>query len=246
MRRFFVSPDDLKLKTVELVGDEFHHLKTVTRLEAGENVELLDGQGGLAKATILSIEKRKALLEIVSVAQLPSLPFPHLTLAVCIPKFQTMDLIIQKSAELGVQKLVPLLSERSFVRKDSPVLREKRARWNKISLESCKQCGRSWPMEILDPVSLETFLIQSDSKSSVFLFEGEATQNIKSELSKMNSSLKNISAIIGPEGGFSLGEVALFRTKDLKPVTLGDLVLRVETACIATLSVIKYHFDLMR
>ncbi len=251
MRRFFISPEQLGAKAepghrVDLTGEEFHHLKNVTRLEPGERVELLDGEGRLALAEIKSIGKKLATLEVLEIKDLPPLPKPYIRLAVCLPKFQTMDLIVQKAAELGVKEIVLLLSERSFMKKNSEVLTDKITRWKKISLEACKQSGRSWPMEIPAINTLQNFLENTDLKSAVFLFEGESVQDIKSELVNFNRQTEWVTVIIGAEGGFSPDEVSSLQTKGLKPITLGDLVLRVETACITIVSVIKYHFDLMR
>jgi 16S rRNA (uracil1498-N3)-methyltransferase len=250
MRRFFVNPGDLKeSSTLELTGDEFHHLKNVCRLEVGERVELLDGEGGLARAEILNIEKKSAELSIISVSQIAELPYPHTEIILSIPRFQKMELIIQKCAELGATSITPVVSDRSFVKTISLDLESKIERWNKISNEACKQSGRAWPLKLKAPSKLQDEL--AVTSNGLFLFEGEGQTDIKTYLSELsarsvNTPIKNIRIFIGAEGGFSPAEVELFKNQNLKPVTLGPLVLRVETACISILSVIQYHFDLMR
>lgn len=249
MRRFFINPDELNQNSVVLTGEEFHHLKNVTRLDAGERLELLDGQGRVALAEIVSLEKKRANLKIISVEQLKALPKPWIQLAVSVPKFQTMDLIVQKAAELDVRTVIPILSQRSFVKKKSELLDSKIERWNKISREACKQCGRPWPMEVTPGKALAEELENATGANSLFLYEGEGMKDIKTLLTQkisLNSRPETVTLFIGAEGGFSPEEVESFVGKGLEPVTLGATVLRVETACIAVISVIKYHLDLMR
>src|SRR5437868_196291 len=100
MRRFFIQSDQgFNGNSVELTGDEFHHLRNVCRLEEGERVELLDGRGKIALATITEIGKKSANLQIEKVNELPPPPWPQIEIVLCVPRFQKMDLIIQKSVE---------------------------------------------------------------------------------------------------------------------------------------------------
>src|SRR5689334_20042084 len=143
MRRFFVEPQDLKDRGhVTLTGDEFHHLKNVCRLEVGERVELLDGRGRLALAEITEMTKRDATLEVKNIETLSPPAKPDVEIVLCVPRFQKMDLIIQKCVELGATKISPVVSERSFVKTISKDLTGKLKRWEKISSEACKQSGR--------------------------------------------------------------------------------------------------------
>lgn len=245
MRRFFVSPEELKKETVILKDDEFHHLKNVCRLEEGERIELLDGQGHVALSLIKNIDKKQALIEVQETKKLPPLAEPHIEIILSLPRFQTMDEIIQKSVELGVKKIIPVLSDRSFLKKPSSDLKAKIERWNKIGLSACKQSGRAWPMEITQAVEIEKLLEEKSSIPSLFLYEGEAAQDIHAALAKLTKP-RGIRVYIGAEGGFSPREVELFQAAGMLPITLGDLVLRVETACIAATAVIKYHFNLLK
>lgn len=244
MRRFFVSPQEFKQDQVLLKDEEFHHLKNVCRLEEGERVEILDGRGGIATATIQKIDKKQAQLEITERRTLPALPQPQINLILSLPRFQKMDTIIQKSVELGVAQIIPVFSDRSFLKKPSADLKSKIHRWNKIALEACKQSGRAWPLVLTVAVDLEEQLEKTAPQSALFLYEGEGALNIKQALEKLTLP-PEINVYIGAEGGFSPREVELFVQKGLKPITLGELVLRVETACITIAAVIKYHFNLM-
>lgn len=243
-----MSPTDL-ISNSDLIlgGDEFHHLKNVCRLEEGEWVELLDGQGHMAQAQIVKIEKKQALLKVEAVRALPELPKPHINLVLSIPKPQTMDLIIQKAVEVGVHSITPVLSDRSFFRKKDKSLIAKLERWEKIASQACKQCGRAWPMALNEVTTLKEALNRPASEQGLFLYEGEGQVDFKTALIKMKSAPQDtLDLYIGSEGGFSLEEVEVFKQKGLQAVTLGSLVLRVETACIVAAAVIKYEFDHLR
>ena len=254
MRRFFVEQGSLvDGAKIQLDGDEFHHLKNVCRLEEGERVELLDGRGLIALSEIETLGKRSATLKIIVIQKMPEQPAPHVRIILGVPRFQKMDLIIQKCVELGATEVTPVVSDRSFVKKLSKELDGKVGRWNKVAIEACKQSGRAWPMKIGEFSRLqdevEKFAVGGTSgakDSGLFLYEGDAATDIKSALQKFATTPRELNLFIGAEGGFSPEEVSLFKAKGLKPVTLGPLVLRVETACITILSIIQYHFDLMR
>jgi 16S rRNA (uracil1498-N3)-methyltransferase len=247
VRRFFVEPGELVLgQSVELGGDEFHHLKNVSRLEEGERVELLDGRGKIAVALIASMQKKSATLTIESIENLPPLPKPEIEIVLCVPRFQKMDLIIQKSVELGAAEITPVVSERSFLKTITKELTSKHARWEKIAAEACKQSGRAWPLRLRVASTLTEKIKEADPAYSLFLYEGESATDIKTALSSLKGSVDKLAIFIGAEGGFSPEEVQAFVEKGMKPVTMGPLVLRVETACIAILSVIQYAFGVMR
>jgi 16S rRNA (uracil1498-N3)-methyltransferase len=247
MRRFFLQPSE-KLEadnSVSLTGDEFHHLRNVSRLEAGERVELLDGKGKIALATIREIGKKAAWLDVNSVHDVPPMSKPHIEIILCVPRFQKVDLIIQKSAELGAVALTPVVSDRSFIKTLSKDNLGKVSRWEKIATEACKQSGRAWPLHVNEFSTLEDKISQTPKGQGLFLYEGETALDIQVCLSQWKNPEK-ISVFIGAEGGFSPAEVEKFQSCGMGPVTLGPLVLRVETACIAILSVIQYHFGGMR
>jgi len=253
VRRFWISPEDISDggATVTLSGDEFHHLSHVARLGEGERLELLTGDGRIATGEILSITKKNAEIKILSVNRLPPPPEPRVSLILSVPRFQKMDLILQKCVELGCHEMIPVVSEKSFVKTINSDLKGKIPRWKKIILEACKQSGRAWPMEIREPQKLshEVARIQSSSdQAGLFLYEGEGVVDIKSALHKIRQggALRSIACFVGAEGGFSPQEVGFFGDAGFHSVTMGPLVLRVETACIALLGVIQYEFDYMR
>jgi len=245
MRRFFTTPDELTQDEVVITGDEFHHLKNVSRLEVGELVELLDGAGHIARCKIVKLEKRSATLEVLERKLLPRPGFPRVEIVLCLPRFQKMDLIIQKAVELGAAQITPVVSDRSFLKTLTHGLFEKTSRWAKIATEANKQSGRAWPLTIEKPTELSKLISSEQAGRSLFLYEGEGAVDIKTALNSFKEVPESIKVFIGAEGGFSPNEVENFRGHGLMPITMGPLVLRVETACIAILSVIEYHFNLM-
>ena len=249
MRRFWVDPQELQSPgtLVTLKDDEFHHLVHVSRLEEGERLELLSGDGRIATGILKKISKRSAEVEVQSIEQLPP-PFePRVTLVISVPRFQKMDLILQKCVELNAFRIVPVVSDRSFVKTLSADLKGKIPRWRKIVLEACKQSGRAWPMDLAEPETLDKYIgrMGHTQETGLFFYEGEGVLDVKTALQKIPSNA-NITCFVGAEGGFSTREVDLFRQSGFAPITLGPLVLRVETACITLLSVIQYQFGYMK
>jgi 16S rRNA (uracil1498-N3)-methyltransferase len=172
-------------------------------------------------------------------------------LALAVSRFPVMDAIVEKAVELGVKSIQPLFTEFSFVRTRSALSANKVERWDKIVRSATQQCGRGDLMPISPALGLDEFLSKFNQKSSVmglFAYEGPSTLSVKdyvTEKKKEAGPLKEIWVFVGSEGGFSYDEVEKLRNLALHPVTLGSQVLRVETACMALVSVLKYDFDLM-
>lgn len=245
MRRFFSLGTQIEPGlVVTLEGDEHHHLKNVCRLEVGEQVEILNGKGDIATAVIENVGKKSTSVRLTSCEKLSPPEKPLIRVVLCLPKLATFETVIQKMVELGASEVIPVVSDRSFVKKVTPDLLKKSQRWERIGLEACKQSGRAWPLTIHSVGTLKKMIQECDSKAGLFLYEGPGMQDIKTALKEVKG--EEVTIFVGSEGGFSLTELEQFKTKGLVPITMGPLVLRVETACIALLSVIKYEFDRMR
>ena len=189
-------------------------------------------------------------VQVLEERSLPPLPRPNICLAVSIPRFSTFETIIEKSVELGVHTLQPYFSDYSFVRDLAKIPEVKWERWQKILRGAAQQSGRGALMELAKPLELKELLKTFNRKPKVgglFPYEGEASFGVKTALEaiKGSESLEEFWVFVGSEGGFSLQEVAEFKASGLEPASLGPQVLRVETACVALVSVIKYQFNLM-
>lgn len=246
MRRFWIQQSPLEVGLVlEVERDEFHHLCVVCRQSEGSRFEILNGSGKAYFSVLRSIGKKKAEIELLEERDVVQQRPPWLRLFVSLPKFATFDTILEKSVELGVKSVHPLLSDFSFVRSLEKVSGSKKERWSRIVNGATRQCGRGDLMEVAEIVRLSESLAEfnrSKGLLGLFPYEGEAAQSFSQALSKWQNHVhEEIWCYVGSEGGFSDREIELFRIYGFEPCTLGEQVLRVETACLALTSVIKYH-----
>jgi 16S rRNA (uracil1498-N3)-methyltransferase len=220
-RRFHVS--DLDSETVRLSSEEAHHLVQVLRLREGAEVSLFDGKGGAAGAIVHRIAGGEVELRILGPE--PSRESPlSLTLAVAPPKGDRMSLLIQKLTELGVTRVIPLETERG--RSGASL-----ERWRRIGVEACKQSGRSRSPEVAAPRSFEEVLNERGRLM--------AAHPCAPPLSPPLGTAA-IVALIGPEGGWSEGELALTASRGVTLFGLGPRTLRTETAAIAVAALLQF------
>lgn len=253
MRRYFVNSSDVVDNKVHFQGDVFHHIFDVCRQHVGSEFEVLpEGKGIAYLVKVLNVSKKTADAKIIATREIQPLALPHINLVISVPRFNVFDAVIEKAVELGVYKIYPVFSDFSFVRSSEKISDNKTSRWQKIIVSATQQSGRADLMEIMPAVELKELLekINLSSKSiGLFSYEGRFAQSINDYLAPYLSQKNEIEEIwlfVGSEGGFSEGEVAKFKQLGLNPVTIGTQVLRVETACIALISVLKYSFGLMR
>ena len=194
---------------------------------------------------VVEHSKNKALLKVLVTREIPPLPRPYLELCIGIPRYVIMDKVVEKSVELGVHRIRPFVSSNSFIKRPESLPESKFQRWQRMIRSSTQQCGRGELMT-LDPIqSLNQLLSQfKDSKESplgLFLYEGVAEMSLHKALTRISHSNHSIWVFVGGEGGFSDEEVHTFAQAQMPSITFGDQVLRVETACVALLSVLKYE-----
>jgi 16S rRNA (uracil1498-N3)-methyltransferase len=217
------------------------HIAAALRMKPGETLVLCDGKGTEYAATISQIGRAELVAEIVNEAK-REMPYPRVTLGQGLPKSDKMDWIVQKATELGVSNILPLATERTIVKiKDE----EKRInRWQKIAREAAMQSNRMDIPDIGQIVSFKEFLrsLTPDPRTLLLLPWEEGTEPIKNVL-RQNAEVKNILILIGPEGGFSVAEADMAKSKGFHLVSLGPNILRTETAAIAVLSMIGYEFS---
>jgi 16S rRNA (uracil1498-N3)-methyltransferase len=243
MHRFRVEAGLLQSETVLLNKEESRHAITVLRLKNGDVVELFDGKGKSAGGIVTGFEDGQVSVMVNQNKMTTCSPRTEITLAVSVIKPEPMDLLIQKACELGVSCIQPLLTDRTVVQLSNDRWENKIKRWNKIASESCKQCGQS-RVPLVEPVlRFKEFLKKSWNYSAVLI----PTLAVKGEPLKIfferNSSAKSLLALIGPEGDFSAEEVREVEKKGGKPVNLGGLVMRSETAGIYVLSAAQFYYQ---
>ncbi len=219
------------------------------RFQLNEEFEIVFGGTEAWRACLVTIQKKSAQVQILSTRKLPEIKPPFVNLAVGVTKWSTFEEIIEKSVELGVSRLQPLITDFSFIRslKDWPESRTERFR--KIIKSATEQCGRGPLMKIENPLLLRDFVKDINPQVGdlgLFAYEGPAQRSLRVELKDQHRHQpQNIWGVIGPTGGFSHNEVELMKTRGYPPLTLGNQILRADTACFAMISVIKYEFGLM-
>lgn len=235
-------------EAIDLQGDVFHHIIDVCRQTAGHHFELLNGDGNAYLVRLENVGKKSAEAVVVEIRKIAAIKEPHIHVYLSVPKFQKVDLILEKLVELGVAEITPFASEFSFVRKAADkALADKYSRWQRIIEGATRQCGRGELMKLNQPISFTQILDlinRNADTAGLFAYEGEGRLTMKEALREMKAKKpREVAVIIGSEGGFSHQEVQQFQSVGLQPVTLGEQVLRVETACFALCSIIKYEFE---
>jgi 16S rRNA (uracil1498-N3)-methyltransferase len=224
-------------ETPFLEGDEAKHLSQVLRIQSGAAVTVFDGLGNHAQARVLSVSKQRVDLMLELAESVPT-SLPDITLAQAIPKGKNMDWIVQKAVELGVSRIQPLVTRHTIVSPGG----DKAEKWRRTALEACKQCGQFTIPIIEDPLPFTEWLANRPSADlEIIASLADNPRNFRETL-KSHPDLESITLAIGPEGDFSPEETEAALTAGFVPVTLGDLVLRVETATMFCLSAIRFHY----
>lgn len=209
---------------LQISGDELHYLRKVRRHKCGDTVTVQDQSGTSFAAVIVEIQKQVAILQVGEHVDAGVEPWPiHLLSAV--PKGKILDEVIRKLNELGVQRFTPVICERSSV-----VPRDHRVeRWRRIAVQSMRQCRRTRPLEIGEPVRFEEAVaLDADHKHILHPSSGVAA----GELMSQRTGGGDVVMLVGPEGGFVEAEVGLASRHQFTPVQFGKTILRIETALI--------------
>ncbi len=244
MHRFFIEDNQILGDKVCVTGENYEHMTKSLRMKTGEKVELSNGKGLECIARVQEIHKDQVLLEVLERTTNSSEMPVEVTLYQGLPKATKMDLIVQKTVELGVTGIVPVVMERTIVEIDKKA-NKKIERWQKISEEAAKQSKRGM-IPTINPVIKLKELGKEFEKNDLNLiaYENEENSNLKKIL-ETHSYVKKIGIVIGPEGGISEKEVEYLRSLKAKTVSLGKRILRTETAGIAALSMLVYYYEML-
>jgi 16S rRNA (uracil1498-N3)-methyltransferase len=243
LRRYWVPEDSFTdTESLSLVGDTFHHICVVCRQGVGDRFEVLSrGQGFLVE--IKSLGKKKAEATVIDQRPIPQLPKPPIHLALSLPKFQTVDRVVEKMVELGVTQVHLFSSDYSFAKLKPQDMKKKTERWQKIIKGATQQTGRGELMELTEIQPLRVLLethFPDPGKKAFLAYEGEGGQGLGPGLRGSEIQSEEIWIFVGSEGGFSDQDLKLFKDYKILPISLGDQVLRVETACVTLVSILKY------
>ncbi len=236
MPRFYLPPDAWE-GDAALTGDEAKHLARVLRLRAGDRVVVFDGKGRRADAVVRDIFRDRVSLEIG--ALLPSAPpRPRIVLAQAIPKGKTMDTIVQKAVELGVAAIQPLVTRNTVVVAGD----EKSDKWRRTALEACKQCGQDSLPEIGPPLAFDAWVAKQAGFPGLKIVASLAAGSLPMrQVIRAQPVPSEVVFMVGPEGDFTSQETEHALASGFIPVSLGGIVLRVETAALFGLAALTYE-----
>ena len=248
MRRYWLPKESFQDDEILIEGETFRHIFKVCRRQVGDRFEVLTDDGRAHLVEVTELKGKVAHCRELEVRELPALPQPHIHLALSVSKPATMEKVIEKSVELGVQSLHFFSSDFSFAKFKEKDFENKQRRWQRILLGATQQTGRGDLMKLTFHQSLNVLLEESTAAEEalgIFAYEGEAPQKLSQALEERPSEMKNLWIFVGSEGGFSENDVKLFSDFKMIPTSLGDQVLRVETACVTLVSIIKYDLGLL-
>jgi 16S rRNA (uracil1498-N3)-methyltransferase len=249
-RRFYAPPDAFSsdLGSLTLQSDEARHLREVLRLRPGDRVHVFNGAGKEFDCSIEESRKDTARLKVlteVTPAQ-PESPL-QMTLALALLKSDKFDLVVQKATELGVVSIVPVATKLADVRlRDDSDANKRVTRWQRIALEASKQSGRALLPDVVKPLSFDKLVQAVEVSGEQRLMFSEREGNSL----KMNDTIKakqrQITALVGPEGGWTDEEISMARDSNWSVVTLGGRTLRAETAAITVVVLLQHLYGDLR
>jgi 16S rRNA (uracil1498-N3)-methyltransferase len=240
MARFYIPPSALQGRSFILSGTEAHHALHVMRKKVGDEIDLFDGKDLSFRGRIDSVQGgaiHGTLLEDLPQKSLPV----KLTLFQALSRGPKWEWLLEKACEVGVTRIIPVVTQRTLIKLDAAQAQEKQKRWNRIALSASKQSGRTELMAVAMPVLFASALQQLDrAELSLIPWEKENDQTIQGACAGYKG--KSINVYIGPEGGWDALEVELALKAGLRPVRLGPTLLRTETAGIIAAALVLREF----
>lgn len=245
MHKFFTAADNIVNNTATILGDDVKHIYKVLRLDEGEEVVINNCLGVEYLGKINTITKTEVIVDLIEKLDVDNESPIDIYLFQGLPKSQKMDLIVQKGTELGVKEFLPVITSRVDVKLKGEF--KKLDRLNRIALEAAKQSKRTVIPTVSLPIEFNEVLNRIDDMD-VFLVPYENAENygikaLTDELTEYNkiASIKKIGILVGPEGGFEQSEIDELKDKGAYIITLGNRILRTETAGFTTTSLIQYE-----
>ena len=266
MKRIFL--DDAISENVTITGKEARHLAYSLRAKKGDQIVAVDNLGSTAVIELVDFDKEtvraKCVSEIEKVESVEALK-KHITLAECLPKQNKFDFVVEKATELGVDRIEPLISDRTIARPGNFRAKSKLERWARVAKETAEQCARDtlpefgaiqemsdWLREVSYSLGHfrrvgKTADVRFDGMGALLIFcyekeEDVSLQKVLQEYKKYEGN-KDIIVLIGPEGGFSEREVREIKSYGGVSVSLGKRILKTDTAAISALSAVQYEFS---
>ena len=251
MNRFFIKSEYIDNDVVEIDGEDFNHISNSLRLQTGDKIVISPGDGYDYIVELVEFNSDTVFGKIIDKEENITEPKINIDLAQAIPKNRNIEFVIQKGTEIGVNKIIPIETKRTIVKLSGSKEKRRIKRWQKISEEAAKQSQRGKIPQINSLVDInnrnKTEELFSGYDLIFVLYAGNASNNIKKSVKKYEGiNLKDILVLIGPEGGFAEEEIDLFnevdKEKNIEIITLGNRILRTETAGLVALTSLLYEF----
>jgi len=243
---YFIQSAQITEQKIEITGELAHHLRDVLRFGIGEIFDVVDENQRRYRISLDDITPQRLLARILTMEDKPSAPPLELHLVQALLKKPKMDWVVQKATELGVAHFLPLVTERTVVRLHTDRSKHQQDRWQKIAQEAAQQCGRTDVPQVHLPTDLKSLCDHPPKVDLKLIFwEQERERPLRSVLSH-HQPLRSLLLLIGPEGGFSRAELDLARSADFITASLGQRILRAETASLAALAILQYELGDMR
>lgn len=244
--RFFIKAEQKKDNYIIIKGKDYQHLALSLRLQQGDTIVVSEENNKLADYLVELVEFKdeEVIGEIKKIEKNKTETALDITMAQAVPKNRNMEFVIQKSTELGIKKIIPMLTERTIVRLSQKKEIKRLQRWRRIALEAAKQSQRGIIPAVTKIQNLEKIIINSDYDLVLLYWAAEKQNNFKKIVTEIEKKdISQILIIVGPEGGFSKKEVKMAVKKaGAYTVSLGPRILRTETAGIIALTTILYEF----
>ena len=237
LTRVYVNATLIPGSVVELPGDSAAHLAKVLRARSGDALVLFAGDGLEFAASVANVRGSRVTAAVGEGREIDRESPLAVTLVQCVPRGDRMDFIVQKATELGVARIVPVLSQRSILRLDESQAASKAAHWRSVAVNACEQCGRNRLPAVDAPRQLIHYLGSSPATGPRLLLEPDfAARGAAHDVGAA------VEIAIGPEGGFAAEELEAFRISGFTARRLGPRILRTETAAIAALVWLQSNF----
>jgi 16S rRNA (uracil1498-N3)-methyltransferase len=253
MQRYFIAPEDMEENQVRITGDDAHHLSKVMRAEPGLEIICSNGLNREVLARVAAVDRGLVVAEVVRELPMDREAGVEVWIAQSLPKGDKLETVIQKCTELGADRFIPFVSERTVVQYDEKKEGKRLERWRKIAKEAAEQAHRNRVPEIVQPLSwkqLKKLLPEADL--AILCYEKESGLSLRPLLADLartrapgGESRPRVLVLVGPEGGFAERETAEAIEAGCHSVSLGKRILRTETAAMAALTCILYEYGEM-
>ena len=238
MPAFFISSSDIRGTELALTGELCHHLRASLRVKAGELLWLTDERRRRYHVRVTLLAQQALTTEILECRQGPAETAPSVLLAQALLKGDHMDWVVQKASELGVRTILPLISRHGVVRPQPDRIAAQLARWQRIATEAAQQSEQWEPPQVLAPMESRRFLSNPTSTLSLFLAERQDTVSL-ANVPLPALPTETLAVIIGPEGGWAEEERSQAAAQNFLAVSLGEHILRADTAAVTALSIVQ-------